>query len=580
MSLTGSHVVCEALLKEGVEVLFGYPGGAILPFYDALYHYPQLRHVLVRHEQVASHAAEGYARATGRVGVCVATSGPGAVNLMTGLAAAKMDSSPVVAITGQVARNFMGKEAFQECDTTAMAKPLVKKTFLVLDTKELAGVVHEAFAVAREGRPGPVLIDLPKDIQAAEVGGVSDAGYSRGSTSPNGARRKADAQLKEAARLLNEAERPLIIVGHGVHLSGAWAQVRTLAEKANIPVVNTLLGTGAFPRRHPLSLGMLGMHGMYWSNIAVDECDLVMGIGMRFDDRVIGRPGSFAPHAKIIHVEIEPSQIDKNVHADLPLLGDVKEVLEALNPLVRSQPRWPWFARISELQVKHPSLETPDTVTLLPQYVLFKLNSLIQQEEDPIVVTGVGQHQMWAAQYLSLDTPNSFISSGGLGVMGFEVPAAIGAQVGRPGATVWSVAGDGGFQMTLQDLATVVQEHLPIKFAIINNGYLGMVRQWQELFYDHRYKAVPISGPDYVKLADAYGIPGTKVTTREGVEPALVEAASHAGPYLIDFLVAPEENVYPMVPPGASLGETVEDPRLLHERQSVTSAPEGTVSYP
>ena len=576
MQMTGASIVCEALLREGVEVLFGHPGGAILPFCDALYHYPQLRHILVRHEQAAAHAAEGYARATGRVGVCVATSGPGATNMMTGLTAAKMDSTPVVAITGQAARNFMGKEAFQECDTTGMAAPLIKKAYLVMDPKDLAATICEAFAVAQEGRPGPVLIDIPKDVQAEGT----DFHYPTRAASTNGSVGPLSRELEQTAQLLNEAQRPLLIVGRGVHLSGASRELKELAEKANVPVVNTIHGTGAFPRHHALSLGMLGMHGMYWNNIAVDECDLVMGIGMRFDDRVIGRPGSFAPHAKIVHVEIEPSQINKNVPTDIPLVGDVKRVLEALLPLVRHEPRQGWFDRIAELQHAHPSLQIPQSDALLPQFVLSKLNALVQQAEDPIIVTGVGQHQMWAAQYFFLNSPNSFISSGGLGVMGFEVPAAIGAQVGRPGATVWSVAGDGGFQMTLQELATVVQEHLPIKYAIINNGYLGMVRQWQELFYDHRYKAVPISGPSYVTLAAAYGIPAVSVTTQDEVEPALRKAAAHNGPYLIDFAVAQEENVYPMVPPGASLAETVEDPRFVHTHQQVTSAPEGTVSYP
>jgi acetolactate synthase-1/2/3 large subunit len=576
MQITGASIVCEALLREGVEVVFGHPGGAILPFYDALYHYPQLRHILVRHEQAASHAAEGYARVTGRPGVCIATSGPGATNLLTGLAAAKMDSTPVVAITGQVARNFMGKEAFQECDTTGMAKPLVKKTYLVMDPKDIAATIHEAFAVAQEGRPGPVLVDLPKDVQAEET----EFHYPAKTASANGSAGPSSQDLEEAARLLNEAQRPLLLVGHGVHLSGASHELKRLAEKAHVPVVNTIHGTGAFPRHHTLSLGMLGMHGMYWNNIAVDECDLVMGIGMRFDDRVIGRPGSFAPHAKIVHLEIDPSQINKNVPTDLPLVGDLKRVLEALLPLVRRADRQPWFDRIAELRRLHPSLQIPQSEALLPQYVLSKLNQVVQEAEDPIVVTGVGQHQMWSAQYFFMDNPRSFVSSGGLGVMGFEVPAAIGAQIGRPDATVWSVAGDGGFQMTLQELATVAQEHLPIKYAIINNGYLGMVRQWQELFYDHRYKAVPISGPDFVKLAEAYGIAAAHVDTQEGVEPALRAAADHNGPYLLNFAVAQEENVYPMVPPGASLAETVEDPRFLHTHEHLTSAPEGTVSYP
>ena len=576
MQMSGAHAVCEALLREGVDVVFGVPGGAALPLYDALWHYPQIRHVLMRHEQAAAHAAEAYARASGRVGVCMATSGPGATNLVTGLAAAKMDSAPVVAITGQVARNFMGTEAFQECDTTTMAAPLIKKAYLVMDPKDLPQVVQEAFQVAQQGRPGPVLIDIPKDVQAEMV--EPEVPRMSGGQSPGG--KASNASLQKAARLLNESHRPLILAGHGVHISGASADLVALAEKANIPVINTLHGTGAFPRSHRLALGMLGMHGMYACNIATEEADFILGVGLRFDDRVIGRPGSFAPHAKIAHIDIEAEQINKNVKADVALVGDAKLVLGGLLPLVQRQPRNAWFTRIAELGHDHPSIEVPAGDVLTPQYVLTKLNDLLAQSNDPLVVTGVGQHQMWSAQFLGVDKSRSFITSGGLGVMGFEVPAAIGAQVARPKADVWSVAGDGGFQMTLQELATVAQEHLPVKFAIINNEYLGMVRQWQELFYDHHYKAVSVSGPDYVKLCEAYGIPAATVKEKDAVEPTLHLAAQHKGPYLIDFRVAPEENVYPMVPPGASLAETVEDPRIVHARTHITPAKEGTVSYP
>ena len=574
--MTGARAICESLLGEGVEVVFGIPGGAILPFYDALWHYPQLRHVLMRHEQAASHAAVGYARATGRVGVCVSTSGPGATNLLTGLTDARMDSTPVVAITGQVARPFMGTEAFQECDTTGMAAPLVKKTYLVMDGKDLGPVIHEAFQVAQDGRPGPVLIDVPKDVQAE----LTEFDYpfspaKRAQPAPAPA-----ALLEQAARLLDQAERPLIIAGNGVHLSRASSDLVALAERANVPVINTLHGAGAFPRRHPLALGMLGMHGMYWNNIATCECDVLLAVGMRFDDRVIGRPGTFAAQAKIIHVEIQPSQVNKTVKSDLALIGDAKQALSALLPLVQFQPRQAWFQRIAQLQHNHPSLMIPTTNALTPQYVLDRVNARLQASRDPLVVTGVGQHQMWSAQFLCLDRPNSFITSGGLGVMGFEVPAAIGAQVGRPNAAVWSICGDGGFQMTVQELATVAQEHLPIKYVIMNNGYHGMVRQWQELFYEHRYKAVAMSGPDYVALANAYGIDGARVESKDEVEDALARAAAHQGAYVLDMAITPEENVYPMVPPGASLAETVEDPRVVHMRQPVKVAPEGTVSYP
>ncbi|MBI2871918.1 MAG: biosynthetic-type acetolactate synthase large subunit [Chloroflexi bacterium] len=560
MRLTGAQIVCECLVREGVDVIFGIPGGAILPFYDALYHYPGIRHVLVRHEQAAAHAAEGYARAAGKVGVCVATSGPGATNLITGLAAAKMDSVPMVAITGQVARPFMGKEAFQECDTTGLAKSVTKRSYLVLRASDLAPTMREAMEVAMSGRPGPVLVDVPKDVQAE----VAEFQYPDAPVRPStGGLRSNDQVLREAARLLAEAERPVIIAGHGVLISGAWEELRQVAERANVPVVNTLLGLGGFPRSHPLSLGMLGMHGMYWSNIAVAEADLVLGVGMRFDDRVIGKPGTFAPKAKVIHIEVEPSQVNKNVFAHLPLVGDARQVLRALLPLLERRERSAWLARLRLLQERHPSLFVPDGPGLPPQYVLARLDQMLHGLPDWVAVTGVGQHQMWAAQYLSVERPNSFISSGGLGVMGYELPAALGAQMGRPGTTVWTIAGDGGFQMTLQELATLAQENLPVKIAVFHNGCLGMVRQWQELFYERRYKAIPVSSPDYVKLAEAYGFPGLQVTTREGVEPALERAMKYPGPFLIDFVVNTEENVYPMVPPGASLAETIEDPRSL-----------------
>lgn len=574
MKTNGASAVCEALLREGVDVLFGHPGGAILPFYDALWHYPQLRHVLVRHEQAGAHAAEAYARLTGKVGVCVATSGPGATNLMTGLAAASMDSTPVVAITGQVARPFMGTEAFQECDTVSMATPVVKKAFLVMDPNDLAGVVHEAFTIALDGRPGPVLIDLPKDVQAEEFE------FEWPAIGPVPTKTSAEIEsVKTAAAALNSSERPILIVGRGVHVSSAWNQLLDFAEKANVPVLNTLHGTSAFPRHHPLGLGMVGMHGMYWSNIATCEADFIMGIGMRFDDRVIGKPGTFGSQATIAHIDIAPGNIGKNVSADIPLHGDVAKTLETMMPMIKFASREQWFQRLNDLEQAHPSIDVPDSDVVTPQYVLRELNKIVEHSADPVVVTGVGQHQMWTAQFMFMPNQNSFVSSGGLGVMGFEVPAAIGAQIGRPGATVWSVCGDGGFQMTLQELATIVQEHLPIKIVIMNNGYAGMVRQWQELFYDHHYKSVSISGPDYVKLAAAYGIPASKVTSKEQIGMALAEAGQHEGPFLIDCHVSPEENVYPMVPPGASLAETVEDPRVVHYREPVHVI-EGLVSYP
>ena len=557
--LKGAEIICEALLREGVEVVFGHPGGAVLPLYDAFYKYTELRHILVRHEQCAAHAADGYARATGRVGVCVATSGPGATNLVTGIMSAKADSVPIVAITGQVPRAAMGTEAFQECDTCAITAPCTKKNYLVMSVEDLAPTIYEAFRVAQDGRPGPTLVDVPRDVQQE----LCDPNYME---VPQGRHSQllsdTRAGLARAAQLINQAERPLIISGHGVLASGAGDELKALSEKTGIPVINTLLGVSSFPGNHPLSLGMLGMHGMYWANIGVDRADLIIGLGIRFDDRITGRPGTFAPNAKVVHLDIEASQIGRNVPVEVGLVGDVKVVLEALLPQVHHVDRAQWFEELDTLKREHPSLSIPESSGLLAQHVLHDLNHLIQEDEDVIAVTGVGQHQMWAAQFLSFNHANSFVSSGGLGAMGYEIPAAMGAQVGRPRATVWSIAGDGGFQMTLQELATIVQEKLPVKIALFNNGHLGMVRQWQELFYDKHYKAVPIPGPEYVKLAEAFGIPAARVTRRAEVMPALKQARDHQGPYFIDFVLDPQENVYPMVPLGASLAETIDDPRL------------------
>ncbi len=559
MKLKGSEIICESLLREGVEVMFGHPGGAILPFYDALWAYPQLRHVLVRHEQSAAHAADGYARVTGKPGVCVATSGPGATNLITGIMGAKADSIPMVAITGQVARAAMGTEAFQECDICSIASVCTKRTYLVLSAADLARTIQDAFRVAQEGRPGPVLIDVPRDVQLEEV----EFEFPQSRTTPEAPALSTDVwdNVRKAATLINEAERPVIIAGHGIVHSGAFDELRQLAEATGIPVINTLLGLSGFPRSHPQSLGMLGMHGMYWCNMVVDQADVIIGLGMRFDDRVTGRVSGFAPHARIIHLDIEASQVGRIVPAEVPLVGDARPILQALVPLVEWAERPEWMATIGHLKSEHPSLAIPQSEALLAQQVLAQINDAIQQDEDAVVVTGVGQHQMWAAQYLFLNQPNSFVTSGGLGVMGFEVPAALGAQLGRPGATVWSVAGDGGFQMTLQELVTAVQEKLPIKIALFNNGYLGMVRQWQEMFFDGHIKEVPMPGPDYVKLANAYDIPALRVEHQEDVADALRQAREYDGPFLIEFVVEQETNVFPMVPPGGSLSDTLEDPR-------------------
>ena len=563
VKLKGSEIICESLLREGVDVLFGHPGGAILPFYDALWAYPQLRHILVRHEQSAAHAADGYARITGKPGVCVATSGPGATNLITGIMGAKADSIPLVAITGQVARAAMGTEAFQECDICSIASVCTKRTFLVMSANDLARTVREAFRVAQEGRPGPVLIDVPRDVQLeeAEFEYPTPAAVSEPVLSD-----ELMENIQKAAALMNQAERPVIIAGHGIVNSRAFDELLELAECSGIPVINTLLGISGFPRNHPQSLGMLGMHGMYWCNMVVDQADVIIGLGMRFDDRVTGRVSGFAPHARIIHLDIEATQVGRIVPAEVPLVGDARPILQALTPLAEWVERPEWMATIASLKAQHPSLAIPapdpsSNRALLPQQVLVEMNEMIQEDDNAVVVTGVGQHQMWAAQYLFLNQPNSFVTSGGLGAMGFEVPAALGAQVGRPDATVWSVAGDGGFQMTLQELVTAVQEKLPIKIAIFNNGYLGMVRQWQEMFFDGHLKEVPMPGPDYVKLANAYDIPALRVEHQEDVADALRQAQEYDGPFLIEFVVERETNVFPMVPPGGSLADTLEDPR-------------------
>ena len=561
MKLKGSEIICQSLIREGVEVIFGHPGGAILPFYDALWAHPQLRHILVRHEQAAAHAADGYSRVTGKVGVCVATSGPGATNLVTGIMGAKADSVPMVAITGQVARTALGTEAFQECDICSITSSCTKKSFMVMSSADLASTIREAFYIAQEGRPGPVLVDVPRDVQLemAEPEFPEVLAVPRPQAQPETLER-----VHDAARLINEAQRPVIISGHGIHSSGAYAELKALAESTGIPVITTLLGLSGFPSGHPLSLGMLGMHGMYWANIAVDQADLIVGVGMRFDDRVTGRASTFAPHARIVQIDIDPEQIGRNVPVEVPLPGDAKAVLQALLPLVSYTPRPEWTDYINQLRREHPSLTIPPSDQLQTQHVLAAMNEVLQEDDASLVVTGVGQHQMWAAQYLSFNRHNTFVSSGGLGAMGFELPAALGMQAGRPESTVWSIAGDGGFQMTLQELVTAAEEKLPVKIALINNGHLGMVRQWQEMYFDNHLKAVPVPGPDYLKLAEAYGIGAVRVREQEDVLPAFRQAKAHDGPFLIEFVVDQAANVYPMVPPGGSLADTIEDPGVVN----------------
>jgi acetolactate synthase-1/2/3 large subunit len=557
MKMTGAQMVCESLIREGVEVIFGFPGGTVLPLYDTLPQYPRLRHILVRHEQGAAHAADGYARATGKVGVCLATSGPGAANLVTGIANAHLDSSPIVAITGQVARPFIGKDAFQEIDITGITQPITKHNYLVLDAALLPRIFKEAFYLAKSGRPGPVLIDIPRDVfmDQAEFNYPSKVDLPGYKLTLQG----HPAQIKKAAKLINEAQRPLIIAGRGIIISGAYAELKELVEKAQVPVVTTLLGISCFPESHVLSYGMLGMHGMAYANFAVSAADLIIAIGMRFDDRATAKVSAFAPHAKIIHIDIDPAEIGKNVRVDVPIVGDAKAVLQELNKLIISTEHVDWIRQLDDWRREHPSTNIRDTDQLLPQYVIRKIYEVTRGEA--IIVTGVGQNQMWAAQHYWYNKPNSLISSGGLGTMGFELPAAMGAKVGCPDETVWCIAGDGGFQMTIQELATIVQEKVAVKIAIMNNGYLGMVRQWQELFYKKRYVATPLSGPDFVKIAEAYGFPGLRVKHKEEVVPAIEKAMEEPGPFLIDFVIEPEENVYPMVPPGAALAEVIEEPR-------------------
>ncbi|MFC2020503.1 biosynthetic-type acetolactate synthase large subunit [Chloroflexota bacterium] len=557
MKMTGAQIICETMAKEGVEVIFGILGGAILPLYDTLPQYPQLRHVLVRHEQAAAHAAEGYARATGKVGVCFATSGPGATNLVTGIANAFLDSAPLVAITGQVARQFIGRDAFQEVDITGITQPITKHNYLVMDANALARTVKEAFYLARTGRPGPVLIDVPKDVFTDEVEYRQPQQIDHPGYKPT--LQGHPAQIKKAAKLINEARQPLILAGQGVNISGGCAELKQLAETAQIPVVTTLLGIGCFPESHILSFGMVGMHGMAYANMAINTTDLIIAIGMRFDDRATAKVSGFAPHARIIHIDIDPAEIGKNVRVDVPIVGDVKVVLKELNKAVSATQHINWYNQLDTWRKEHPALGTSTGDGLLPQSVVRGIYDVTGG--DAIIVTGVGQHQMWAAQHYYFDKPNTLISSGGLGTMGFGLPATIGAKIGMPDKTIWCIDGDGSFQMNIQELATVAQERAAVKIAIFNNGYLGMVRQWQDLFYEKRYVATPLSGPDFVKIAGAYGISAVRVKNNEELVPALEQAMAEDGPFLIDFMVEPEENVYPMIAPGASLSEIIEAPK-------------------
>jgi len=561
---TGAQIMWECLLAEGVKHVFGYPGGAILPAYDALCGYPEMHHILVRHEQGATHMADGYARAGGKVGVALATSGPGATNMVTGIATAMMDSSPIVCITGQVGSKFLGTDAFQETDITGITLPITKHNYLVKRAQDVAPALHEAFHVARSGRPGPVLVDITKDAQQSSYDFNSDA---CGPISSADRQPEIDTQNFAAAlALINAAERPVILAGHGVLLSGAMQELRDFAERASMPVAMTLLGIGGLPASHPLNLGMMGMHGEAWVNHAIQEADLLLAFGMRFDDRVTGTLKTYAPHAKKIHVDIDPAEINKNVRVDCALVGDLRRVLQHLLPNLERTDRQQWLHHIDGLKgdaAVRDIQKLPDSGHLYAAHVI---NDLWRETNGgSIVVTDVGQHQMWEAQYYKHEQPRSLITSGGLGTMGFALPAAIGAKFARPDAEVWVVAGDGGFQMTMPELATAAQEGLDLNIAVINNGYLGMVRQWQEFFYDRRYSATPMLSPNFAKVAEAYGLRGLTVQSREQVIPAIREARAHRATALINFQVEQEDSVFPMVPSGAALDEMIRRPSPLVE---------------
>lgn len=563
MKYTGAQILLESMIREGVKVVFGYPGGANLPIYDAMNQYPQLRHVLGRHEQGVSHMADGYARASGQVGVALATSGPGATNLITGIANALMDSVPMVCITGQVVSSLIGFDAFQEVDITGITLPITKHNYLITDVRDICPAVREAFYIARTGRPGPVLLDIAKDAQQASIEWAYDdspirlPGY-RPASPP------ISAEMERAVELIHKAKRPLILAGRGVLGSGAMEQVRKFAELTQTPVAVTLLGIGSIPASHPLNLGMMGMHGEAWTNRAIQQADLLLAFGMRFDDRVTGNLKTYAPNARKIHIDIDPSEINKNVKVDAALVGDLRETLEQMLPHLQPCDHQEWIDHIQAMRNEvqpHDIQNLPDTGHLYAAHVI---NDLWRcTGGNALVVTDVGQHQMWAAQYYRHDQPYNLITSGGLGTMGFGLPAAIGAKLGRPEAEVWVIVGDGGFQMTMAELATAVQEGIKVNVAIINNGYLGMVRQWQEFFYDRRYMGTPMLSPNFVKLAEAYGLTGISVTKRSEVEGAIRKAQEAEGSVVIDFRVEAEDCVYPMVPSGAALDAMIRRPSAV-----------------
>ncbi len=560
--LTGAEILWECVVREGVTDIFGYPGGAILPAYDAMLKYP-LRHILVRHEQGATHMADGYARASGRVGVALATSGPGATNMVTGIATAMMDSVPMVCITGQVGSRLIGSDAFQETDITGITLPITKHNYLVTRAADVAHAVHEAFHIARSGRPGPVLIDITKDAQQSQCDFDDEAWPALPAIETASL---CGRSFDETLALIRDARRPVILAGHGLTLANAENDFRIFAERSGIPVAMTLLGIGAFPGSHPLNIGMMGMHGEAWVNTAIQESDLLIALGMRFDDRVTGNLKTYALHAKKIHIDIDAAEIGKNVPVDVGMVADVGDVLRAWNRTIEPGDYREWRGHIADLRgdsAVRDIQNLPDNGHLYAAHVIHDLWRATNG--SAVVVTDVGQHQMWEAQYYRHDATRSLITSGGLGTMGFALPAAIGAKMARPDAEVWVIAGDGGFQMTMAEIATAVQESLDIKIAVINNGYLGMVRQWQEFFYERRYAATPLLSPSFAKIAEAYGVPSHVVTSRADVVPAVVAARATRGPVLIEFQVEQEDTVYPMVPAGADLHHMIQRPSVLAE---------------
>jgi acetolactate synthase-1/2/3 large subunit len=571
--MTGSEIFVRSLVEEGVEVLFGYPGGATIGIYDALVDLTDIKHVLVRHEQGATHAAEGYAKATGKPGVVLVTSGPGGTNTVTGIADAYMDSIPIVVFTGQVPLKLIGNDAFQEADIVGITRPITKYSYLVKDVNEIARIVKEAFYIASTGRPGPVVVDLPKDVMAQKTTYVSPkAARLRGYSPTVEGNHK---QILKAAELINSSKRPVLYVGGGVIQSNASEELRALATKIGCPVTTTLHGLGAFPESDHLSLGMLGMHGSWYSNVAVHYCDLLIAVGARFDDRVTGKVEAFAAEAKKIHIDIDPSAISKNVAVDVPIVGDVRRVLKKIVDAVHPLDTKDWLKTIDQWKSEHP-LRFKEGETVRAQEVVQKLGEVTQG--DAIVVTDVGQHQMWAAQFFTWKHPRTHITSGGLGTMGFSLPAAMGAAFGRNDLPVVSISGDGGFQMNLQEMATIAEHKLPIKIFVINNGFLGMVRQWQELFWRRRYSHVELFNPDFVKLAEAFGCPALRVTRSEEVEPAIRQAMAHqGGPLLVEFVVAKEDNVYPMIPSGQTVNEIMDNPEPVERGMETGSTASQTI---